>query len=107
MSKGEGTKRPDALKVNESPETAPGGVNDSRAPAGEVPGRNVQVADASQRQGSGAPEASDDDSVGGVFAPEHERKGLFTEKVRLRFDDLPRWHPEVILDGVMLEDTDE
>lgn len=107
MSEGEGTRRPDAFKANKSPETASGGVNDSRAPADEGPDRNGPVADASQRQGSGAREASDDDSVGGVLAPGNERKGLFTKKVRLRFDDLPRWHPEVILDGVMLEDTDE
>lgn len=104
MSEGEGTRRPDALKVNESPETAPGGVNDSRAPADEVPDRDGPMPALSEETALAAEARHDDDdydnddSLRGIVIVKVRRKVLSTGKVDLTPDRLRRRKVRVVVD---------
>jgi len=43
----------------------------------------------------------------GLFCPTYERKILFSQEIKLRTADLPRWKPKVIIDRRTFDRSDE
>ncbi len=109
MADGKATRRPDAFRANESPETAAGDPGDSGAPADKAPDRDGAAAGVLEERAFGAEvrhdddDYDDDDSLRGIVIVKVRRKVLSTGKVDLTPDRLRRRKVRVVVDDELHE----
>jgi hypothetical protein len=71
-----------------------------------VPSPAVMSANGSQSSPTSAEQVDEPERLRGVVALPYPREILFTDEVALATDQLPRWHPQIIVDERRLLDDE-